>query len=816
MAFSVAVTGGVGSALNDKQVVQRTTLTGAKGFRCSGTFAGATTGRKRFEYRIVLDGTSTEVLTWTRGEIVGPTEGATGDWSVRVDSEIAMGGWYNWEFRVVSDTDAVLDTDASPTIKWGVGLNYLLIGQSNMEYFYLQGDATPGTADAKLGFVMSVGNVEVPWMDVAALDDHNFHVIGGAWTESSKTITQTGAFANYSFTASDAVYLYGTGITPGFYEIASRTSDDAIVLATSPSTAGTDLANTVNSQPRSGGLVAALNAVQAGVTNDTTNFGNIPIGAIGMAVSGSALVKGANPDALTNTWGDPDEEWTLTRRAIDRVNKLGLPYVEGVVFIQGESESRAYDVAGKVTLKAAYKQQLEELHLGLKKYLKGPNETEIKFVLGGPGRNLEFINTILSAPAINSSSIMEARLEYAFENDTGFVSAMDIPPELILDAAPGLHWTKAGQKTWGARLGIVLQAVTGIGAATAMSKRGPRISNAWTGWNGPIDIGGAVSKAAAAVITTPFNHGRDSGKTFKVVVSGTSGTDTDVNGIHVGTSTGATTFTIPVNTSGATGTYAGGNIEIIDGRTNKSVITLEIEHDQGTALTIGDDDSITCFTVQDEEGPLFVYDVAQVQSNQYLVLSLRRDTTQTENAVAIPYSAPDRLAGNYALVKYLDWCTLPHEGANKAFQIFDNATNSMPLLPTFGFVAPANTSLRDLPENEPDQLSIQITDVTSLATKIISVDAQDTPWLRILGNPIRMIKPGERFVVQAIGGPYVGEGTLEKVNSYTDDSTDVDLLLSHDMTDQAPSLTNYITFPYNTETACGICAGPRTADSFGV
>lgn len=55
---------------------------------------------------------------------------------------------------------------------------------------------------------------------------------GATYTHSSRTITKTGAFANYSIVAGDRFEASaGTGVTARSYVMASRTSDDAIVLA---------------------------------------------------------------------------------------------------------------------------------------------------------------------------------------------------------------------------------------------------------------------------------------------------------------------------------------------------------------------------------------------------------------------------------------------------------------------------------------------------------------------------------------------------------------------------------------------------------
>lgn len=59
-------------------------------------------------------------------------------------------------------------------------------------------------------------------------------ITGATWTESTKTITKTAGFASYTFAKGDILNVTGgTGATAGRYTIASRTSDDAIVLSAS-------------------------------------------------------------------------------------------------------------------------------------------------------------------------------------------------------------------------------------------------------------------------------------------------------------------------------------------------------------------------------------------------------------------------------------------------------------------------------------------------------------------------------------------------------------------------------------------------------
>ena len=57
---------------------------------------------------------------------------------------------------------------------------------------------------------------------------------GATWAEAGKTITKTGFFAEYSFVSGDYVIIAsGTGATAGRYAVASKTSANVIVLATS-------------------------------------------------------------------------------------------------------------------------------------------------------------------------------------------------------------------------------------------------------------------------------------------------------------------------------------------------------------------------------------------------------------------------------------------------------------------------------------------------------------------------------------------------------------------------------------------------------
>lgn len=54
---------------------------------------------------------------------------------------------------------------------------------------------------------------------------------GVTYTDASKTLTKTGAFAGYTYAVGDTILVNGgTGVTKGRYRIASKTNDDTIVL----------------------------------------------------------------------------------------------------------------------------------------------------------------------------------------------------------------------------------------------------------------------------------------------------------------------------------------------------------------------------------------------------------------------------------------------------------------------------------------------------------------------------------------------------------------------------------------------------------
>lgn len=92
----------------------------------------------------------------------------------------------------------------------------------------------------------------------------------GTWTESTKTLTSSAAFTSYSFLAGDQIRVTGgTGVTTGVYTVSSKTSANAIVLASSLSTAAVNLAT--------GDIAAELAPKTAALPSDFRSLHGIAI-----------------------------------------------------------------------------------------------------------------------------------------------------------------------------------------------------------------------------------------------------------------------------------------------------------------------------------------------------------------------------------------------------------------------------------------------------------------------------------------------------------------------------------------------------------
>ena len=84
---------------------------------------------------------------------------------------------------------------------------------------------------------LSIRSVSLGWKD-------------GDWDEATLTLSKTDAFDSYTWVSGDQIYLDGgTGTTVGWYTVASKTSDDAIVLSATCGVDATDVSASAIGQP---------------------------------------------------------------------------------------------------------------------------------------------------------------------------------------------------------------------------------------------------------------------------------------------------------------------------------------------------------------------------------------------------------------------------------------------------------------------------------------------------------------------------------------------------------------------------------------
>lgn len=105
------------------QVIQRDPDTGQVGVSLSGSTQQAAA---RLEVRVIKASGGETVVDWTT---LSQNVAAGGNWSGELI--VPQGGWYRLEARALDAAGEVLDTVSSSN-KWGVGINILCIGQSNM------------------------------------------------------------------------------------------------------------------------------------------------------------------------------------------------------------------------------------------------------------------------------------------------------------------------------------------------------------------------------------------------------------------------------------------------------------------------------------------------------------------------------------------------------------------------------------------------------------------------------------------------------------------------------------------------------------
>jgi predicted peptidase len=122
----------------DFKVTQRNPATSNASRTLAGTYTGTPT---KIQARVVTFGGGTTIVDWTDGTF------ATGAFSVTMT--VPQGGWYQWEARSLDATDTVVDSWVGGN-RWGVGMNILCIGQSNMSGY---GDTVYTVADQRVALL---------------------------------------------------------------------------------------------------------------------------------------------------------------------------------------------------------------------------------------------------------------------------------------------------------------------------------------------------------------------------------------------------------------------------------------------------------------------------------------------------------------------------------------------------------------------------------------------------------------------------------------------------------------------------------------
>lgn len=182
--FKPLVGGGGAITLTDVvtyRVVQRSGTSG------SLLIAGTHTGATSVQARIVLDGTSTEVVTWTTIDAAPGASSFSGTLT-----GIPQGAWYNIQVRQGNDTSIT----SNGTNKFGVGCLFGIIGQSQGVHWITDGTSiTPNTY-----LVQYTGTA------------------GTAWAARTTTGNGANAFGNAMRTALGgtipvAILYYGIGST---------------------------------------------------------------------------------------------------------------------------------------------------------------------------------------------------------------------------------------------------------------------------------------------------------------------------------------------------------------------------------------------------------------------------------------------------------------------------------------------------------------------------------------------------------------------------------------------------------------------------
>lgn len=274
--------------LADRQVVQRVIGTTAAPITISGTYNGTP---DHIQARVVTVASGAASVNWTT--IVAAPVGGVYSASVSVP----QGGWYRLEVRL-RDATGLVTASANGSAKWGVGINILCIGQSNMLGF---GDNAFTVADDRVGLFYARSTwrrMADPWISggkascgpalgnalVAAL---NLPI--GLVPSASGTTYMVGSAGNAlsqrnSANPADPATVYGQALSAAIaaggveFVVVSQGANEAV--------AGTSTANYVN----------AFNQMRSNFAEDLPNGGAVvfALSQLGRRIDGGSYDPGYN------------------------------------------------------------------------------------------------------------------------------------------------------------------------------------------------------------------------------------------------------------------------------------------------------------------------------------------------------------------------------------------------------------------------------------------------------------------------------------------------------------------------------------------
>lgn len=144
----------------------------SKSITVTGSYTYASSPPTYIQARVVQDGTSTEVVTWTTLSAATISGG-----SFSGTLSVPQGGWYNLQVRFNNSA-----TVSNGTNKWGVGILVLCVGQSNMQNWFNTGTLTTNPLSSKQSG-SSYGNNTGSWATIG-------NVAAGANTFADALIDQ--------------------------------------------------------------------------------------------------------------------------------------------------------------------------------------------------------------------------------------------------------------------------------------------------------------------------------------------------------------------------------------------------------------------------------------------------------------------------------------------------------------------------------------------------------------------------------------------------------------------------------------------------